>query len=288
MEQINKLINDRLILENNSNNNNNIMQNSLISDFNKRSTLSNNNLKVKMKNIPYYKYSDFFPKSNLNISPQNKDNQNQYRRQLIMAKIIISELQDNVSNVLLEKQKLENQLTEALNSIKSLHDDYVSLTEKFSLVNNNMEIMNQTNNNQEKEELISNLENKIKELQALNSELKKGNNDLKEKANTAEEMNKIQEEKYNYKIVLLNKKIETLEYEIKSRKENYDINDIKEENKKLKQENISLREDNIDINNKYNEDKKKLILDIEKYKSKINLLESQNMNITAELKEKNI
>jgi len=289
MEQINKLINDRLVLENNPNNNNsNIMENSLISDFNKRSTLSNNNLKVKMKNVPYYKYSDFFPKSNLNISPQNKDNQNQYRRQLIMAKIIISELQDNISNILLEKQKLENQLTEALNSIKSLHDDYVSLTEKFSLVNNNMEIMNQTNNNQEKEELISNLENKIKELQALNSELKKGNNDLKEKANTAEEMNKIQEEKYNYKIVLLNKKIETLEYEIKSRKENYDINDIKEENKKLKQENISLREDNIDINNKYNEDKKKLILDIEKCKSKINLLESQNMNITAELKEKTI
>ena len=99
-------------------------------------------------------------------------------------------------------------------------------------------------------------------------------------------MSKIQEEKYNYKIILLNKKIETLEYEIKSSANDFDINDIQEENKKLKKENISLREENLELNNKYNTDKKKLILDIEKYKSRINLLESQNMNITADLKEK--
>ena len=285
MERINKLINDRLTLENNDNNNINIMS-QINSDLNKTS-VSNNYPQLKIKSIPYYKYSDILPKSNLNLSSQIPENP--YRRQLIMAKIIISELQDNISNILLEKQQIENQLTDALNSIKSLHNDYISLTEKFSLVNNNMNLLNNNQNeNKDNEETISNLENNIKNLEKLNSDLKSEKKSLEEKIKTSEEMNKIQEEKFNYKIILLNKKIETLEYELKSNKESFDINDIKEENKKLKKENISLREDNIELNNRYTNDKKKLILDIEKFKSKINLLESQNVNITADLKEKTI
>lgn len=285
MERINKLINDRLTLENNDNNNINIMS-QINSDLNKTS-VSNNYPQLKIKSIPYYKYSDILPKSNLNLSSQIPENP--YRRQLIMAKIIISELQDNISNILLEKQQIENQLTDALNSIKSLHNDYISLTEKFSLVNNNMNLLNNNQNeNKDNEKTISNLENNIKNLEKLNSDLKSERKSLEEKIKTSEEMNKIQEEKFNYKIILLNKKIETLEYELKSNKESFDINDIKEENKKLKKENISLREDNIELNNRYTNDKKKLILDIEKFKSKINLLESQNVNITADLKEKTI
>ena len=285
MERINKLINDRLTLENNDNNNINIMS-QINSDLNKTS-VSNNYPQLKIKSIPYYKYSDILPKSNLNLSSQIPENP--YRRQLIMAKIIISELQDNISNILLEKQQIENQLTDALNSIKSLHNDYISLTEKFSLVNNNMNLLNNNQNeNKDNEETISNLENNIKHLEKLNSDLKSEKKSLEEKIKTSEEMNKIQEEKFNYKIILLNKKIETLEYELKSNKESFDINDIKEENKKLKKENISLREDNIELNNRYTNDKKKLMLDIEKFKSKINLLESQNVNITADLKEKTI
>ena len=285
MERINKLINDRLTLENNDNNNINIMS-QINSDLNKTS-VSNNYPQLKIKSIPYYKYSDILPKSNLNLSSQIPENP--YRRQLIMAKIIISELQDNISNILLEKQQIENQLTDALNSIKSLHNDYISLTEKFSLVNNNMNLLNNNQNeNKDNEETISNLENNIKHLEKLNSDLKSEKKSLEEKIKTSEEMNKIQEEKFNYKIILLNKKIETLEYELKSNKESFDINDIKEENKKLKKENISLREDNIELNNRYTNEKKKLILDIEKFKSKINLLESQNVNITADLKEKTI
>ena len=293
MERINKLINDRLIIENNSNNedlsdnNINILKSPNL-DFNKTS-FSNNYSQIKAKQIPYYKYSDILPKSNLNLVNISKQTQeNPYRRQLVMAKIIISELQDNISNILMEKQQIENQLNEALNSIKSLHDDYITLTEKFSLVNNNINLLNKTKDNNNNEEIITNLENKIKQFETMNSELKIENGNLKEKSKNSEEMNKIQEEKYNYKIVLLNKKIETLEYELKSHKEVFTMNDIQEENKKLKKENISLREDNIELNNKYNNDKKKLILDIEKYKSKINLLESQNMNITADLKEKTI
>ena len=283
MEQINKLINDRLVIENNSNNfDDNNFENNLSLDLNKTS-FSNNYPPIKIKSNPFYKYSDILPHSNLNLSTKN--NENPYRRQLIIAKIIISELQDNISNILIEKQQIENQLSDALNSIKSLHNDYISLTEKFTLVNNNL---NNNNDNQDNKELITNLESKVKEIELLNTELKSEKNNLQEKIKSLEEMCKIQEEKSNYKIVLLNKKIETLEYEIKSRKNNLEINDIQDENKKLKQENISLREENLELNNKYTEDKKKLLLDIEKYKSKINLLESQNMNITAELKEKTV
>ena len=290
MERINKLINDRLILENNSYNDNETNKtNNLINDFNtdlNKTSLTNNYPQLKIKQIPYFKYSDFLPKSNLNLSSINKENP--YRRQLIMAKIIISELQDNISNILSEKQQIENQLTEALSSIKSLHEDYISLTEKFSLVNNNLNAINNSNEKNDKEEIITNLEKKIKHLETINSEIKLEKSNLEEKIKTSEEMSKIQEEKYNYKITLLNKKIETLEYEIKSTANDFDVNDIQEENKKLKKENISLREENLELNNKYNNDKKKLILDIEKFKSKINLLESQNMNITADLKEKTI
>ena len=164
MERINKLINDRLILENNSYNDNETNKtNNLINDFNtdlNKTSLTNNYPQLKIKQIPYFKYSDFLPKSNLNLSSINKENP--YRRQLIMAKIIISELQDNISNILTEKQQIENQLTEALSSIKSLHEDYISLTEKFSLVNNNLNAINNSNEKNDKEEIIKNLEKKIK------------------------------------------------------------------------------------------------------------------------------
>ena len=287
MEQINKLINDRLILEKNSNTlneNNNSMMNSFNTNIIKTPISSHSN---KFNSIPYYKYSDFFPNSNLNLPSKNVNNP--YRRQLLMAKIIISELQDNNSNILLEKQQIENQLNEALNSIKSLHDDYISLTEKFSLVNNNLNNMNINNNNDEaKEELVLSLKNKLSEIENSNKELNLENKDLLEKIKTAEELKKIEDEKYNYKIILLNKKIEMLEYELKSSKEKVDVNILEEEIQKLKKENISLKEDNFELNNKYTEEKKRLILDIEKYKSKINLLESQNVNVTSELKEKSI
>ena len=284
MEQINKLINDRLTIENNNNIMNNFNKSRTISSDINKTFLSNSNYpQIKIKSVPYYKFSDVLPISNLNLS---SNQENPYRRQLITAKIIISELQDNISNILREKQEVENQLTETLKSIKSLHDDYISLTEKFSVVNNSLQNQEIKDNNNE--EIISNLENKINELEKINTEIKSEKNKLEEKIKSSEEMNKIQEEKNNHKIILLNKKIETLEYEIKSSKNNHEINEIQEENKKLKQENISLREENIELNNKYIEDKKKLMLDIEKYKSKINLLESQNMNITAELKEKTV
>ena len=43
------------------------------------------------------------------------DNDNRYRKELIMAKIIISELQDNISILNEEKKELEYKLEKSLN-----------------------------------------------------------------------------------------------------------------------------------------------------------------------------
>ena len=288
MEKINKLIKDRLTLEENTNNTN-TNTNNLIK------TISSESVSPKPTQQPqlinYYKYSDLFHNSyiNLNKNPIINDTPlNNYRRQLIIAKLLISELQEKNSTIILEKQQIESQLNEALESIKSLHSDYISLTEKFSLVNKNIKIEqnNIINDNLNENEII-NLERKIKEIEEEKNILQIKNEELEQKLNNANDINKMQEEKYNYKILLLTKKLEKQEYEIK-KQDNFDMIKYEEEKKRLKEENVSLKQENIELSNKYNDEKKKLLLDIEKYKSKINLLESQNFNITSELKEKAI
>ena len=294
MEQINKLIKDRLSIEEN-NNNTNTNTNNIIN------TVSTESINPQTNPLPqlinYYKYSKIINNSNpIQKSNIEENPLNNYRRQLIMAKLIISELQENNSNILLEKQEIESQLNDALNSIKSLHSDYISLTEKFALVNksinNEQNIIMASDNNENENEIIINLESKIKEIEEEKNILQIKNEELDQKLNNANELYKMQEEKYNYKILLLTKKLEKQEYEIKEQNNKLlnDFDKIKyeEEEKKIKEENLSLRQENIELNNKYNDEKKKLLLDIEKFKSKINLLESQNYNLTTELKEKAI
>ena len=288
MEKINKLIKDRLTLEENTNNTN-TNTNNLIKTISSESVNPQTNQQPQF--INYYKYSDLFHNSNININqnPIISDTPlNNYRRQLIIAKLIISELQEKNSTIILEKQQIESQLKEALESIKSLHNDYISLTEKFSLVNKNIKIEqnNNINDNINENEII-NLERKIKEIEEEKKILQIKNEELEQKLNNSNDLIKMQEEKYNYKILLLTKKLEKQEYELKEQ-DNFDMIKYEEERKKLKEENVSLKQENIELNNKYNDEKKKLLLDIEKYKSKINLLESQNFNITSELKEKAI
>ena len=294
MEQINKLIKDRLSIEEN-NNNTNTNTNNIIN------TVSTESINPQTNPLPqlinYYKYSKIINNSNpIQKSNIEENPLNNYRRQLIMAKLIISELQENNSNILLEKQEIESQLNDALNSIKSLHSDYISLTEKFALVNksinNEQNIIMTSDNNENENEIIINLESKIKEIEEEKNILQIKNEELDQKLNNANELYKMQEEKYNYKILLLTKKLEKQEYEIKEQNNKLlnDFDKIKyeEEEKKIKEENLTLRQENIELNNKYNDEKKKLLLDIEKFKSKINLLESQNYNLTTELKEKAI
>lgn len=292
MEQINKLIRDRLTLEES---NIDSKRNNIINSVSYESIIPQTTKQPKI--INYYKYSELINKSNPIKNPNlNENPKNNYRRQLIISKLIISELQESNSKILLEKQQIESQLNEALESIKSLHSDYISLTEKFNLVNKSINIEQNNNisnnNNNFNDNEVANLERKIKEIEEEKKILQIKNEELDQKLSNSNELNKMQEEKYNYKILLLTKKLEKQEYEIKEQNnkllDNYDKIKYEEENKRLKEENLSLRQENIELSSKYSEDKKKLYLDLEKYKSKINLLESQNYNITTELKEKAI
>ena len=287
MEQINKLIKDRLTIEEN----NNINANNIIN------TMSNESMNQQVSSHPqlinYYKYSEIINNSdkiqNINISDNPISN---YRRQLIMAKLVISELQENISNILLEKQKIESQLNEALYSIKALHNDYISLTQKFTFVNKSINNERNNNSNDNNEKKIINLEIKIKEIEKEKNILQLKNEELEQKLNNSNELYKMQEEKYSYKILLLTKKIEKQEYEIKEQNnkilDGFNAIKYEEDKKKIKDENLSLRKENLELSNKYKDEEKKLLLDIEKFKSKINLLENQKYSLTTELKEKEI
>ena len=91
-------------------------------------------------------------------------------------------MQESNSKIVLEKQQIESQLNEALESIKSLHSDYISLTEKFNLVNKSINSeQNNSNNNHFNDSDIINLEKKIKEIEEEKKMLQIKNEELDQK-----------------------------------------------------------------------------------------------------------
>ena len=234
---------------------------------------NNNRIKNDFKknnNILNFVYSKFSHERNNNSAINNN-----YRKELIMAKIIISELQDKIIEINKEKGNLENHLNEELKTIELLHKEYISLTDKFDKVNQN--IIFDSNNNQKQ---YIELENKIKELKLKNSQ-------LNEELLTKQEINKLQEETLNKKISLLSKKLEKREEELNYyKKKSQDIQTLEINKNQINNENLSLREDNIKISNKFNNEKKKLYKEIEEYKTKIKKLENEIFILSSKLKEK--
>ena len=201
----------------------------------------------------------------------NEANDNKYRKELIMAKIIISELQDSLEFLKQEKKDLEKKLEETLTTLKFIHSNYIALTEKFDTMN---QTITTDKNNIEKK-----YENKIKEFELKNDE-------LKEELNTKKEINKMQEEALEQKISLLEKKLEKTEEELINTRKNSKINNNLEKDKNIiDKENIELREENIKLSNKYNEDIKKMKKELEDYKNISKKYENDNYLIKKELEE---
>ena len=201
----------------------------------------------------------------------NDVSNNKYRKELIMAKIIISELQDSLELLKNEKKELELKLEENLNTLQFIHSNYISLTAKFDTMNQT--VITDTNN------LEKNYENKMKEL-----ELK--NDQLKEEINTKKEINKMQEEAYENKISLLEKILEKTEEELINTKKNCKLNDNLEKSKIITdKENIELREENIKMSTKFNEEIKKICKQLENYKNSAKKFENENFLIKKELNE---
>ena len=124
MEEINLSINNRIKLEKMKKNNN--KYNYLPTNFSNKTFTTNVN------------------HNNNIIDRANLFNNNNYRKELIIAKVIISELQDKIEEIKKDKKDLESQLNEALSTIKFLHSDYISLTDKFDKVNRT--IISESNN----------------------------------------------------------------------------------------------------------------------------------------------
>ena len=207
------------------------------------------------------------------IKPERKNstNDNKYRKELIIAKVIISELQDSIEILKQEKNDLETKLEETLNTLKFLHSDYISLTQKLDNVN---QVIITDANNTEK-----NYENKIKELKLKNDE-------LKEELNTKKEISKMQEEALEKKIALLEKKLEKTEEELNNTKKKWKYSISLEKNKDIMdKENFELREDNIKMSTKFNADIKRMRRELEEYKNMVKKLESENFLIKNELNE---
>ena len=261
MEKINKSINNKINLED---------KKIYLNDF--HYTPSNHSNKTFNFNMHQNKIENI----DKNIKNKNLTSNNNYRKELIMAKVIISELQEKINEINKEKEELEYQLEDSLNTIKILHSDYISLTDKFDRVNQNLLI--DTNNNEKK---INEVEEKLKELKTKNEQL---NDELL----TKQEINKLQEETLNRKINLLTKKLEKAEEELNDyKKRNKDIQKIEMNKNQINNENLELREDNIKISNKYNDEKIKFNEEIQEYKIQIKKLENENFILTKELKEKN-
>ena len=255
MDKINKDINSRIKLED---------------TFSSKNKSNFNNLPVNYSNktFNYVNHNNHIEHNIYDINNKN----NNCRKELVMAKIIISELQDKIDELNNEKKDLENQLNEALNTIKFLHSDYISLTDKFDKVNQTIII--DSNNNEKK------FNEKLNELKIKNDQL---NDELL----TKKEINKLQEEALNRKITLLTKKLEKTEEELESyKKRNEEIYKLEMNKNQINNENIILREDNIKISNKYNDDRKKFYKEIEEYKNKIKKLENENFILTSELNDK--
>ena len=245
----------------------------------------NQTLKNRL-NLEFFEKEDNNNLNNINRSPMsyttktfnkikseriNSTNENKYRKELIMAKVIISELQDSIEILKQEKNDLEIKLEETLNTLKFLHSDYISLTQKLDNVN---QVIITDANNTEK-----NYENKIKELKLKNDE-------LNEELNTKKEISKMQEEALEKKIVLLEKKLEKTEEELNNTKKKWKYSINLEKNKDIMdKENFELREDNIKMSTKFNADIKRMRRELEEYKNMVKKLESENFLVKNELNE---
>ena len=203
------------------------------------------------------------------ITNNNNNNKgSSYRKELIIAKVIISELQDKVHKKESQINELEIQLNQALDTIKTLHKDYCSLTDKFSQVNQS----------------VSNYHSKDKDDEAY-----KHNNNVKALSNEQEEIYKINISKLNEKIMELQAQLINMEEQLeKTNESSATSNELKEIVDQLTKENISQKNELINLKKTTQNDIKKYQLEIENLKGSVSLLETKNHSISVELKEKTI
>lgn len=209
------------------------------------------------------------------LSPQiivNPSKETKYHKQLVLAKIIISELQERCMSQENEINKhkansisFENQLNEALSTIKTLHSDYKTLTNQFTKVNQSFTSDSDTLSIQ-----LINLQKEINDNEQIYKiNLHKLNSELLIKQN---------------EIVSLANQLSNLQIQLKDN----DMLSLKATKEQLTKDNFSLRKQIMDLTLSYDREIKESKCDIERLKSQISLNESRYHQLTTEIKEKEI
>lgn len=209
------------------------------------------------------------------LSPQivpNTSKQTKHHKQLIIAKIIISELQERCTSqeVKINKHKetslsLEKQLNEALLTIKTLHSDYKALTTQFTKVNQSFTSDSDTLSLQ-----IANLQKEMNDNEQIYKiNLKKLNSELSIKEN---------------EVVSLTNQLSSMQMQQK----NNDMLSLKSTKEQLTKDNFALRKQIMDLTSSNDKEAKEYKCNAEKLKSQISLNESRYHQLAVELKEKEI
>ena len=225
-----------------------------------------------------------------NITPNLSQNsifqkKSLYRKELVIAKIIISELQEKIKEKNIQNGELENQLNEALETIKNLHKDYCLLTDRFSQVNQSMTVTNENENK------IKKIEDEKENIKKKNENLEKEKEKLKKEFEEQSEIYKINIGKLNEKIGEMQKHLDEVEEQMEKSKDNYDkgiVENLSKEKNELIQENFDLKNEIIKLKKDFQVENKKSTLEIENLKNSLSLLESKNHTLNVEIKEKDI
>ena len=239
------------------------------------------------------KISNFIENYNKNI---NINEENIYKKNLIISKIIISELleekkeyENKINELKLINKNIEKELNDSLNSLKLIHNDYKILTEKFSEFKEKKKI--------EKNTLIENekLKSQISLLNSKNSDLENNIKLLQNELENQKILNKNFNEKIDLNINEKNKNFENLNENYKRiikefKKLQNDYNLVN--NQKISLENIikkfcpnNLILSIVDLNNDilnleykkfdFNEDSEKIDNKINEYKNNLKSLENE-------------
>lgn len=226
-------------------------------------------------NESYYTIDPPTTITNNNITPNQSQTsifKKSYRKEIVIAKVIISELQEKINKKNIQIEELEKQLNEALDTITTLHKDYCTLTDRFSQVNQSINNINEN-------------EGKVKQLEEDKEKMKK-------EFDEQSEIYKINIEKLTEKMNDMQKHLEEVEEQLeKSKEETIDrgiVETLTKEKENLIHENYDLKNECINLKKSIQVDNKKMTLEIENLKNSVSLLESKNHTLNVEIKEKDI
>ena len=153
-------------------------------------------------NESYYTIDPPTTITNNNLTPnisQTSIFKKSYRKEIVIAKVIISELQEKINKKNIQIEELEKQLNEALDTITTLHKDYCTLTDRFSQVNQSINNINEN-------------EGKVKQLEEEKEKMKK-------EFDEQSEIYKINIEKLTEKMNDMQKHLEEVEEQLEKSKE---------------------------------------------------------------------